>query len=119
MERYQVKKVMDMSREAETVESNDPREGEVDQEHLSDDLDSSLLLPRWDAHKSSQLLRNPFCGCQSIGPMPIPTPEDSCYPRSSFQTLEVCTAKAAIDEWAPVCLHRAELVPDRATACDS
>lgn len=113
---------MDMSKETRTVESNDPREREVDQEHLSDDLDSLLLLPRWDAHKSSQLLRNPFCGCQSIDPVPIPTPEDSCYPsypRGSPQTLEMCTAKAAVDEWAPVCLPRAESVPDRATACDS
>lgn len=113
---------MDMSKETRTVESNDPREREADQEHLSDDLDSSLLLPRWDAHKPSQLLRNPFCGCQSIESVPIPTPEDSCYPsypRGSPQTLEMCTAKAAVDEWAPVCLPRAELVPDRTTACDS
>lgn len=84
-----------MSQEIKGVESSDPREAEADQERLSDDFDSSLLLPGWDVHKSSSLLRNPFHGCQGI--VPVPTPEDSSHPscpRGSCQVLGIRTERA-------------------------
>lgn len=71
-----------MSKGIKAVESSDPREGEVDQEQLSDDFDSLLPLPGSDAHKSPQLLRTLFRGCQGIVPLPS-TPKDSSL-RDSF-----------------------------------